>query len=40
MEPNPLIGTWELIAWELRDEEGRVSYPFGPDAVGVLDTAS
>jgi len=36
MKQNPLIGTWKLLSWELRDEAGHVSYPFGPDAVGYL----
>ncbi len=31
-----LIGTWRLVSWESRDEDGTVSYPFGPDAVGFL----
>lgn len=36
MTPNSLVGTWRLVSWELRDDEGHVSYPFGRDAVGYL----
>jgi hypothetical protein len=31
-----MVGTWRLIAWELRDTEGHISYPFGRDALGYL----
>jgi hypothetical protein len=31
-----LIGTWRLKSWESRSEDGRVTYPLGPDAVGYL----
>ena len=36
MTTNPLIGTWRLISWENRDENGEVSYPLGKDAVGYI----
>lgn len=36
MNANPLVGTWRLVSFELRDEEGRVTYPFGRDAVGFI----
>lgn len=36
MTANPLIGTWRLISWENRSLDGRVSYPFGQDAVGYI----
>ena len=36
MKGSPLVGTWKLILWELRDEEGHVAYPFGRDAPGYL----
>jgi Lipocalin-like domain len=36
MTSNRLIGTWRLISWENRDENGRVSYPLGEDAVGYI----
>jgi lipocalin-like protein len=31
-----LIGTWRLISFELRAEDGAVSYPFGLDPKGFL----
>ena len=34
--PNPLVGTWCLVSCEVRDDAGRVSHPWGPDAVGYL----
>jgi hypothetical protein len=33
---NPLIGTWRLVSFEMRDEQGRVTHPLGPDAVGFI----
>ena len=36
MTRNALVGTWRLVSWELRDDEGHVSYPFGRDALGYL----
>jgi hypothetical protein len=36
MTSNPLVGAWRLISWENRSLDGRVSYPFGEDAVGYL----
>jgi hypothetical protein len=36
MAVNPLVGTWRLVAFEFRSEDGQVSYPFGPDALGYL----
>lgn len=36
MAKNQLVGTWRLVSWELEDEKGQVSYPFGQDAVGFL----
>ena len=36
MAPNPLIGTWRLIAWENRSVDGQSSYPLGKDAVGYI----
>jgi hypothetical protein len=31
-----IVGTWKLVAWENRTAGGRVTYPFGRDAVGYL----
>jgi len=36
MTQNRLVGTWKLISPEIRDAEGNVSYPYGPDAIGYL----
>jgi hypothetical protein len=35
--PTPsIVGTWRLVAWENRTAGGRVTHPFGQDAVGYL----
>ena len=31
-----LVGTWSLVAWRRIAEDGRVSYPLGEDARGLL----
>ena len=37
MSMNPLVGTWRLVSFEVRDDEGRVTYPFGrEDAIGFI----
>jgi hypothetical protein len=36
MSANPLVGTWRLVSFQARDGDGRVTHPFGPDAVGFL----
>jgi hypothetical protein len=33
---NPFAGTFRLVSLELKSEDGRVSYPFGRDAVGYI----
>jgi hypothetical protein len=33
---NPLVGTWCLLSFEVRDAEGRGASPFGEDAVGFI----
>jgi hypothetical protein len=34
---NPLIGTWRLVSWEIRNlVDGRLDYPLGEDAVGYI----
>jgi hypothetical protein len=33
---NPLVGTWRLVSWLNRAEDGLVSHPMGDDAVGYL----
>ena len=36
MTSNPLVGAWRLRSWENRSADGRVSYPLGRDAVGLI----
>jgi hypothetical protein len=36
MGDGNIVGTWSLISWELRDGDGRVSYPMGKNPVGRL----
>lgn len=36
MDRTPLIGSWRLVSFELRNQDGEVSYPFGPDVTGYL----
>jgi Lipocalin-like domain len=31
-----LVGTWRLVSFEMRDEDGRVTHPLGGDAVGFI----
>jgi len=33
---NPLVGTWRLLSFEVRDDNGDVSHPLGSDAVGLF----
>ncbi len=34
MTAEKFVGTWKLISYEARFEDGRVEYPMGKDAVG------
>lgn len=34
--PDELVGTWELVSAEFRDEAGELSYPWGADPIGVV----
>ena len=36
MKNNKLTGTYRLISWENHHDSGRVSYPLGPDAKGLI----
>ncbi|MCC5971114.1 MAG: lipocalin-like domain-containing protein [Pararhodobacter sp.] len=36
MEARALEGTWHLTGWEIVQPDGAVTYPFGPDATGVI----
>ena len=34
---TPLHGVWHLVRWDIRYDDGRPdSYPFGPDATGLI----
>jgi Lipocalin-like domain len=33
---DPLVGTWRLVSFEMRDEHGRVTHPLGRDALGFI----
>ncbi|UCG22886.1 MAG: lipocalin-like domain-containing protein [Chloroflexota bacterium] len=36
MKSSRLIGTYTLVSWENRHESGKITYPLGPDAQGVI----
>jgi Lipocalin-like domain len=36
MAANPLVGTWRLISFDVQDEDGNITHPFGRDAVGFI----
>ncbi|HEV2074573.1 MAG TPA: lipocalin-like domain-containing protein [Thermomicrobiales bacterium] len=36
MTMNPLVGTWRLLSFEVRDERGEITYPFGRDVLGFI----
>jgi len=36
VERADLIGAWRLVSFEMRDDDGNVTYPYGPDAVGYI----
>jgi Lipocalin-like domain len=33
---DALVGTWRLVVWENRNADGRVTYPLGEDAEGLI----
>jgi hypothetical protein len=33
---NPLLGTWRLISFHLKDSDGRLTYPWGPNVTGFI----
>ena len=35
-DPNPFVGTWKLISWEVAEHDGTIKYPYGEDVVGYL----
>ncbi len=36
MAENPLVGTWRLVSFAVRDSEGAVTYPFGREVEGFI----
>ena len=36
MDANPLVGTWRLVSFIVRDADGTVAYPFGQEAHGFI----
>lgn len=36
MTSDALAGTWRLVRWENRSADGRITYPLGEDAEGLL----
>ena len=36
MTEHPLVGTWRLVSYEERDEDGGITHPLGRDPVGFL----
>ncbi len=32
--PKFFLGTWRLVSYHLKTADGKITYPFGPDAVG------
>lgn len=36
MPEGLLVGTWLLVSFEIRGDDGSVTYPFGPDAGGQI----
>lgn len=33
---SDFIGSWKLLVWEIRYENGKITYPFGADAMGQI----
>jgi hypothetical protein len=31
---KPFVGTWRLVSFHIKTLDGKVTYPYGPDAVG------
>jgi len=36
MTENKFVGTWQLVSFELRDDDGHVTYLYGKDAIGYI----
>ncbi len=35
-DPNPFVGTWKLVSWEVTQPDGAVFYLYGHNVVGYL----
>ena len=40
MKNKRIVGTYDLVSWENRHKSGAVTYPLGPDAIGVISYSS
>ncbi len=36
MSKNPFVGTWRLVSFEVRSNEGKVYYPWGERPIGYI----
>ena len=36
LRTTDLVGTWELLRWELEAEDGAIGHPFGPRPQGIV----
>ncbi|MCX6012134.1 MAG: lipocalin-like domain-containing protein [Chloroflexi bacterium] len=36
MSVNPFTGTWKLLSYEVRSNEGKITYPWGKDLAGQI----
>jgi hypothetical protein len=34
--PAPIVGAWQLVSFEIRNDDGEVTHPFGEDAKGTI----
>ena len=34
--PNPFVGTWKLVSWEITQPDGTIHYLYGKEVVGYL----
>lgn len=36
MQRNPLVGTWRLVSFDVQNNDGVVTHPFGPEPLGFI----
>ncbi len=36
MSSQSLLGTWNLLSWEIRSSEGTATYPIGENPRGII----